>query len=690
MKKLNNILKKITVMFCVLTLSVMSLPIGSFVNAENVYLNVKAANPYKVNMGGTMTCNFEYAGDISSIWLVAGAITLNGFTANKSIGTEYVSGNKKIVPVSFVNIQGTPGKKSITVTGGTAMSSDGKLSNPSNYVAEFELVQPAPQDNIAPVLRLSAPNPSAITAGETVTYTATYTDNVKISSVWLVAGAITLNGFTGNKMVRINGNSATITITNIRGSIGSKSITVTGGTAMDTSGNLSNPATSPAFNIVEKSKPIDPVIPPKPEKPVDPGNPTQPNKPNQPAQPAQPAQPNKPNQPITSRNIVQNNQVVVTSTCDDKNLGDINEEITYFASWLRAEKYTKSVVQENNYAAKDETMVYMVEYYNGSTAPTPNVKFTLTIPKGAIIEEINGNGKVVEQKNDKTVVEWNVGKVEVGVGCRLFVRVKYLSDETLEKSKDINKEFYSELLTNANGNTSYSYMRQLFIDRSVSKTGTLTKYLMALDTTNAIRPDAEITRAEFAKLLADCGILKIEAGSNKYKTFKDADKIPEYARDAVSALIGTDIIQAFPDGTFKPENPIIREDLMQMVASAARYISETKLTVTKPVFIYKDLLKDKDGKLVANKDFIMELMRQNVIPKYASAVRPDDYTKRLEAVTIINSLTFRGPFVQSLPKDTMKFTDIMDHKYFYDLVGASNTYEYNYDYRLWQNILAVK
>ncbi|MCX8074573.1 MAG: S-layer homology domain-containing protein, partial [Clostridia bacterium] len=501
-------------------------------------------------------------------------------------------------------------------------------------------------------LSISGPSSSTVKVGGTITYTLNYSDNVGIASIMTGPGAIVTNGFTATKTVTGSGNTRTVTLSNIQGSLGSKTISVTGGTAADASGNLSNAATSPAFTIVSDSTVI-------------------------------------PKTPTTPKNNSQGT-VKVVATCDDKNLGDINKEITYFASWLRAEKYTKSVVQENNYAAKDETMTYMVEYYNGSTAPKPDVKFTLTIPEGTAVEEINGNGKVVEQTSDKTVVEWNLNKVEVGQSCRLYVRVKFLKDNALEKSSDISKTFYAELLTNAEGNTSYSYMRQLFIDRSINKLGTMTKYLMALDTSNTIRPNDEITRAEFAKLLADSGILKIEAGSTKYKAFKDADKIPEYARDAVSALMGTDIIQAFSDGTFKPNNPILREDLFQMVANAARYTSETKLTVTKPVFLYTDILKDKDGKLSANKDFIMELVRQNVLPKYSQAVRPDEYAKRSEVVTIINSLTFRGPFVQNLPKDTLKFTDILDHKYFYDLIGASNTYVYNYDYRLWQNIVEVK
>ena len=60
---------------------------------------------------------------------------------------------------------------------------------------------------------------------------------------------------------------------------------------------------------------------------------------------------------------------------------------------------------------EDETMTYMVEYYNGSTAPAPEVKFDLTIPYKVVVEEVNGNGKITKRTDNETVITWNVGTV---------------------------------------------------------------------------------------------------------------------------------------------------------------------------------------------------------------------------------------------------------------------------------------
>ena len=243
--------------------------------------------------------------------------------------------------------------------------------------------------------------------------------------------------------------------------------------------------------------------------------------------------------------------------------------------------------------------------------------------------------------------------------------------------------------TKYDDNRESSYLRQLFIDKNSSKSATFNKYLTVIDNTNSIRPDDKITRAELAKLLVDTGIVEIKQGNTDYTKYKDSEEIPIYARDAVSALYSTGIIEEFSDGEFKPNNPIVRDEFFKIVAKAASYISNGKLEVNDATFIYTDIINDKDETISDNKDYIMELIRQNVIKK--EDVRPDEYTLRKEAVEVINSLTFRGPYVENVNVNLLKFIDIEeDSSYFYDIVGASNTYTYSYTDTLWQQITKVK
>ena len=610
---------------------------------------ISKANPNIVTEGGTVdyTVEFDDETAMGTVNMDSSYVKLNGFDANIS-----VSGSGYTKEVTLSNISGAADSDNyITLIAGAAQDAAGnktKAVNSSKFTIKAKEVKPEPpvdnKDKIPPVVSIDAANPKSIYAGGTITYNVTFTDNIKVTDVNLIANKITPVGFTANISVSVDGlKSAVVTLKNVNGTVGTnKYIKIASGVALDAEGNRSAQAISPKFSIVKKAT------------------------------------------------IVNTKPVIVTYTnncIDDLSLlGDINKEITYFASWLRAEKYTATYVQENNYVAEDERMTYMVEYFNGSTAPSPDVKFELTIPYKVDVEEINGNGKITKKTDTETVITWDIGTVpsyaaSQGRGyCRLYVRVKFLENEKLEKSDKISETFYATLKTTAGGNNSYSYMRQLFIDTTEGKTGTYRKYLTTVDTTNQVRPEDEITRAEFAKLLADSGILDVKVGSNEYKTFKDHETIPAYARDAVSALVKTDIIQAFPDGTFKPSNPILMEDAMQMVAQAARYISNQKLTVYKPVFLYTEALTGKDKKVSPKKDYIMELMRQNVVVKYES--NPDSYALRKDVVAMVNSLTFRGPYVETLPENTLKFADIRDDSvFFYNIVGASNSYKYTYDYK---------
>lgn len=617
-------------------------------------INISKPNPSSIYAGETVqyTVYFDDETQIGNVNLNKNYIDLHGFKADITVsGTGYTR------VVTLTNVQGAADADNyITVKAGAAQDAaenKTKAVNSAKFTIKEKTVEPQ-KDTIAPVVSIGAANPKSVYSGGTVKYTVTFSDNIKVTDVNLVADKIDLVGFTADVSVKVEGlKSAIITLKNIKGNVGvNKYIKIDSGVALDEPGNRSAQAISPKFSIVKKTSTI------VNKKPT-----------------------------ITKYTV---------NCIDDLSLlGDINKEITYFASWLRAEKYTATYVQENNYVAEDETMTYMVEYYNGSTAPSPNVTFDLTIPYEVDVEEINGNGKITKKTDNETVITWNIGTVpsyaaSKGAGyCRLYVRVKFLENEALEKSNNISEVFYTTLKTTADGNNSYSYMRQLFIDTTEGKTGTYKSYLTTVDTTNQVRPDDEITRAEFAKLLADSGILDVKVGSNDYKTFKDHESIPAYARDAVSALVKTDIIQAFPDGTFKPENPILMEDAMQMIAQAATYISEQKLTVYKPVFLYTDALTGEDKKVSEKKDYIMELMRQNVVVKYES--NPDTYALRKHVVAMVNSLTFRGPFVEKLPENTLKFADIRDDSvFFYNIVGASNSYKYTYDYRLWQQIVEIQ
>ena len=232
-------------------------------------------------------------------------------------------------------------------------------------------------------------------------------------------------------------------------------------------------------------------------------------------------------------------------------------------------------------------------------------------------------------------------------------------------------------------------MRQAFVDLTEGKVGAYDKSILAIDALNEVRPNEEITRAEFAKLLADAGVVTVDYKSKAYKNFKDYEIIPSYARAAVSALAKADIIKPYADGTFKPNNPILVEDAMQILAEAAAHMTNQKLAVSKPVFLYTEALTGKDGEISPKKDYIMELMRQNVVPSDES--NPDSYILRKDAVEMVNSLMLRGPVVKTLKENELKFAKVRENNVvFYNVVEAMEKTNFVYDYKLWQQMVDVK
>lgn len=668
-------------------------------NVDIIRPSISVSSPSKssVNVGESVSYTLSFTDNVSvaRVNTSASYITLNGFTADIYVSN---TSNKSVITLS--NVQGSAGRKSISIKAGTALDSAGNIAAAIDSTVAFNLNTPNTNgnnnsgnnntntgvqnvDNLRPTISISSPSANKVYKGSSLTYTVNFADNKGIDKINLSAAYVNLNGFTANVNITGRGLNRLITLSNIQGSVGKKSISIKAGAVLDSAGN-SNVLTSNSvsFEIIEKQV-------------------TKPAQNNNKVTVNNNANNNSNNIDISSNDnttLVQSTIASVVkstpkliNTCEDsiEVLGDINKEVKTFSTRFTSEKNLITYAQENNYVAKNEEITYIVDYYNGKDKDAKNVNIKLTIPYNVDVLEVNAGGKILSQTASQTVIEWDKGTIKKEEKCRLYVKVKYLQNTLLEKSDKISEEFYVTVNTKYDSKNEITYLRQLFIDNNSNKIATINKYLTAIDSTNSIRPDDKITRAELAKLLVDTGILQVENGNTDYKKYKDAEEIPAYARDAVSALYGTGIIEEFSDSEFKPNNPIVRDEFFKIVAKAASYISNGKLETKKPTFIYTDIIDDKDKSICSNKDYIMELIRINVIKK--QDVRPDEYTLRKEAVEIINALTFRGPYVHQIESNVLKFVDMSENNScFYDIVGASNTYVYSYTDTLWQKITNVK
>jgi hypothetical protein len=635
---------------------------SNFVNAVDItspVLTITGGSTGTVQKGSTLVYTLTYTDNvaITRINLTSSDIILNGFNGNISI---YKNGN--IAKVTVSNIASTTnGTKFIIVKSGTAEDAQGNVANRATSDIFLMPTTTESKDTTLPTVSISGPSISNITSGGSVEYTLTASDNVGISKIAFNSNTIILNGFTASETVtRLNNTSAKLTLNNITGTAGSKNITVTAGSVTDTSSNLSAAVTSFSFNLTVNNTNINTVS----------VNGTNNN---------------------TNTITTNNNKNITTETPTVTNTVtygtgipyEANKEITYFSTWLKSKVDNSKTVQENNYAADNKTMTYFVDYYNGLSEEAKNVKIMLNIPLNVEIVEVSGNGKIVEnnQTSNKvnTTIEWNLESVASLASERISVKVKFLKDTELSNSNEISKIFYPELVTTLGDKTTYSYLRQIFVDNSVTKVGSFAKSLMFIDRTNSIRQNDEITRAEFAKMITDLGIIKLDYSTNKYMEYTDYKEIPTFARVSVSSLKDKNIF-SIDDNNFSPNNPIIRDEFMKMLVNVLTYISDSKIKADKAIYLDNYILECKDKTISENKDYIMELARLNVIPEYETNLKADEYITRGEAIALLNAIAFKSNTISNSIKYSLNTMKINNLKYIYNFTSSNNTKSYNYIY----------
>ena len=84
---------------------------------------------------------------------------------------------------------------------------------------------------------------------------------------------------------------------------------------------------------------------------------------------------------------------------------------------------------------------------------------------------------------------------------------------------------------------------------------------------NSFRPNANMTRAEFAQVIyKTLTLLDYEGKATKNLTFSDV-KEGSWYYEAVTYLTERDILHGYPDGTFQPNAAISRAEICQIIYS---------------------------------------------------------------------------------------------------------------------------
>ena len=138
----------------------------------------------------------------------------------------------------------------------------------------------------------------------------------------------------------------------------------------------------------------------------------------------------------------------------------------------------------------------------------------------------------------------------------------------------------------------------------------------------------------------------------------------------------------YPDGTFKPESPITRAEI---VAVLSRY----KETVAKNE---NSSLKDVNEEHWAYTN-LKEAVEQGWLKGYEdNSLKPDSKLTRAEAVTLINRVLDRvadEKFILENLSQLKTFSDIKDHWAYLEICESANTHEYVRDNgkEIWKKII---
>lgn len=90
---------------------------------------------------------------------------------------------------------------------------------------------------------------------------------------------------------------------------------------------------------------------------------------------------------------------------------------------------------------------------------------------------------------------------------------------------------------------------------------------IALGSDGAFRPNASISRAEVVSLITRAyeykhGLLAMDSSTS---SFRDSKSIPSWASEAVTKAGSLQLVNGYPDGTFRPESPATRAEAVKII-----------------------------------------------------------------------------------------------------------------------------
>lgn len=195
---------------------------------------------------------------------------------------------------------------------------------------------------------------------------------------------------------------------------------------------------------------------------------------------------------------------------------------------------------------------------------------------------LNETIKVIASESSKYDSQTTYKVVDTSLSGQTYARVSYIKgypDGTFKPSNNVTRAEAAQMFaTLLNGGTSFGTSSVTkFTDANNKWYSPAVNYiagkgLLSGYSDGTFKPDADITRAEFAQMIS--GYLKAGyAGSANFKDVKG-----HWASDAIDKVFGNKAVEGYPDGTFKPNKTLTRAEAVTVLnAVFNRYTTSSSL-----------------------------------------------------------------------------------------------------------------
>ncbi|MDK8282699.1 MAG: S-layer homology domain-containing protein, partial [Peptoniphilus lacrimalis] len=195
---------------------------------------------------------------------------------------------------------------------------------------------------------------------------------------------------------------------------------------------------------------------------------------------------------------------------------------------------------------------------------------------------LNETIKVIASESSKYDSQTTYKVVDTSLSGQTYSRISYIKgypDGTFKPSNNVTRAEAAQMFaTLLNSGTSFGTSSVTkFTDANNKWYSPAVNYiagkgLLSGYSDGTFKPDADITRAEFAQMIS--GYLKAGyAGSANFKDVKG-----HWASDAIDKVFGNKAVEGYPDGTFKPNKTLTRAEAVTVLnAVFNRYTTSSSL-----------------------------------------------------------------------------------------------------------------